>query len=346
MKNRIHVRTCLLFAVVTSVFWLGARPVPAAEPPPAAAAHPNPAGRMLRDASLMLLREGNDRFVAGKAQHPNLDSERRVSTVSGGQEPFASILACSDSRSPVELLFDRGVGDLFIIRVAGNIAGESELASLEYGVGHLNTPVLVVLGHSKCGAVTAVTKGAELHGHLHALADKIEPAARKARAEATTADDLIPRAIQANVWNTVEQILRESSIIREKAASGSVHLIGAIYDLESGRATWLGGHPAQDTIIALANQATTDAALAQSRDSFAPGTTHGTGKSTPAAPAGPHGGTTPAPGVEPKVAKTGATAPAHGSPSPKPAAPSRNLVGSPTHDGTEHEAPAHGGHEH
>ncbi len=331
MKKRLHFRPSLVLAVTSTVFWLGAHPVVASD---AHAATLNPAGRMLRDASLMLLREGNERFVSGKAQHPNLGSERRATTVSGGQEPFASILACSDSRSPVELLFDRGVGDLFIIRVAGNIAGESELASLEYGIGHLNTPVLVVLGHSKCGAVTAVTKGAELHGHLHVLADKIEPAARKARAEATSADDLIPRAIQANVWNTMEQVLRESSVIREKAASGSVHLVGAIYDLESGRVTWLGGHPAQDTIIALANQATTDAALAQTRESFAPDAKHATkGAATPSA--------------EPKVVKSSSPAPAHGTPpSTKPSTPTRNLAGSPTHDGTEREAPTHGGHEH
>jgi carbonic anhydrase len=220
----------------------------------------NVAGRMLRDASLMLLKEGNDRYVVGKAQHPNSSQERRVSTASG-QEPFASVLACSDSRGPVELLFDRGVGDLFVVRVAGNIAGESELATLEYGIEHLNTPVLVVLGHSKCGAVTAVTKGTQLHGHLHSIAEKIQPAADKARGESTDPDDLIPRAIQANVWNTMERILRESSIIREKADAGNVHMVGAIYDIETGRVSWLGAHPAQDAIIALANQAQSDIAV-------------------------------------------------------------------------------------
>jgi len=229
----------------------------------------NIAGKMLRDASLMLLKEGNDRYVAGKAQHPNLDSERRSSTASG-QEPFASVLACSDSRGPVELIFDRGVGDLFVVRVAGNIAGDSELASLEYGVEHLNTPVLVVLGHSKCGAVTAVAKGAELRGHLHTIAEKIQPAAEKARAESTDPNDLVPRAIQANVWNTMERVLRESSVIREKVESGSAHVIGAVYDLESGRVSWLGGHPAQDAIVALANQAQTDVALAKNPKSIVP----------------------------------------------------------------------------
>jgi len=100
----------------------------------------------MREAVIALLREGNTRFAAGHPEHPNLDAERRKNTAAEGQEPFATVLTCSDSRVPAELIFDRGVGDLFVIRVAGNIAGPSELASVEYGVGHLQTPLLVVLG--------------------------------------------------------------------------------------------------------------------------------------------------------------------------------------------------------
>ena len=279
----------------------------------------NIAGKMLRDASLMLLKEGNDRYVAGKSQHPNLDSERRSSTAAG-QEPFASVLACSDSRGPVELIFDRGVGDLFVVRVAGNIAGDSELASLEYGVEHLNTPVLVVLGHSQCGAVTAVAKGAELHEHLHTIAEKIQPAAEKARAESTDPNDLVPRAIQANVWNTMERVLRESSVIRERVETGSAHVIGAVYDLESGRVSWLGGHPAQDAIVALANQAQTDVALAKNPKSIVPPVTPpgkasiaeaGAGRVLPQPKASP-GTISPGPGKP--LAETGAHAPAPSAP--------------------------------
>ncbi len=323
----------------------------ASHPTPSAAsatpASTSAAGKMLRDAALMLLKEGNDRYVLGKVQHPNLDAERRTATATGGQEPFATVLACSDSREPVELLFDRGIGDLFIVRVAGNIAGESELASLEYGVGHLNTPVLLVLGHSRCGAVTAVTKGAELHGHLHVLAEHIAPAARKAQAEATTSDDLIPRAIQANVWNTLERILRESSDIREKAAQGSVHLLGGVYDLDSGRVTWLGAHPAQDTIIALANQATTDAALASSKESFVPGAAHGNKAGAESKPAGTPSTAArrgPPPATADEAAKT--TQATRGS--AKSSGASHVLVGAPAADGTEPPAhePAPHGHDH
>jgi carbonic anhydrase len=224
---------------------------------------PDPSAKLLRDASLMLLKEGNARYAAGNPQHPHLDSERRASTVAQGQEPFATLLACSDSREPVELIFDRGVGDLFVVRVAGNVAGTSELASVEYGVGHLNTPLLIVMGHTKCGAVTAVVKGAELHGHLHALAEKIKPAADRVKAETPSAEEAVPKAIQANVWQSIEDIIKQSSVVRERITAGRVQVMGALYDLEAGKVAWLGLHPAQDSLIALADQAETDAALAK-----------------------------------------------------------------------------------
>ena len=222
----------------------------------------DPSARLLRDASLMLLKEGNARFVAGKQLHPNQDAERRSSTVAQGQEPFATILACSDSREPVELIFDRGVGDLFVVRVAGNVAGTSELASVEYGVAHLHTPLLIVMGHSKCGAVSAVVQGAELPGHLHALVEKIKPAVDKVKAETSDAPDSLAKTIEANVWQTIENILKQSQAVRAGVSSGQLSVIGAVYDLEQGKVTWLGAHPAEASLIALASQAETDPALA------------------------------------------------------------------------------------
>jgi carbonic anhydrase len=227
--------------------------------------------RLLRDASLMLLKEGNDRYVMGKSQHPHLDAERRSSTGAQGQEPFATILACSDSRDPVELIFDRGVGDLFVIRVAGNVAGVSELATVEYGAGHLSIPVLVVMGHTRCGAVTAVVKGTELHGHLLALAEKIRPAAAKAKAEGADGDDLVAKAIQGNVWQTIEDIIQQSSVVRERINAGRLNIFGAVYDLEAGKVNWLGAHPAEDALVALADQAQTDLALARKLSAPEPG---------------------------------------------------------------------------
>jgi len=228
-----------------------------------AAGPTDPSTRLLRDASLMLLREGNARFATGKPQHPHQDADRRIATAGQGQEPFATILACSDSRDPVELIFDRGVGDLFVVRVAGNVAGISELATVEYGVGHLNTPLLIVMGHTKCGAVTAVVKETELHGHLHALAEKIKPAVAKVKAELVETEEAVPKAIQANVWQTIEDILKQSSEVRAKVEAGQVTILGAVYDLDQGKVTWLGAHPAQDALMALAAQAETDAALAR-----------------------------------------------------------------------------------
>jgi carbonic anhydrase len=226
-------------------------------------ATPDPATRLLRDASLMLLKEGNVRYVTGKPQHPHLDAERRASTFAQGQEPFATVLACSDSREPVELIFDRGVGDLFVVRVAGNVAGLSELATIEYGVSHLNTPLLVVMGHTKCGAVTAVVKGTELHGHLQALAEKIKPAADKVKAETPEPEEAVAKAIQANVWQTIEDVIKQSSVVRERVRAGRLSILGALYDLEQGKVSWLGLHPAQDALVALAEQAGTDPALAK-----------------------------------------------------------------------------------
>ncbi|MGC3958632.1 MAG: carbonic anhydrase [Verrucomicrobiota bacterium] len=213
------------------------------------AANPEKLTRMLQQSTLTLLKEGNIRYAEGKSFHPNIESSRRTELAAAGQEPMATVLACSDSRDPVELIFDRGVGDLFVVRVAGNTAGLSELATMEYGVTHLGTPVLIVMGHTKCGAVTAAVKGAELHGHLPSLISLIKPAAEKARISATE-EDLVPRAIELNVWQQVENIFSRSALVREFAAAGKVTIIGAVYDIASGKVQWLGQHPEIDRLVA------------------------------------------------------------------------------------------------
>ena len=258
----------------------------------------DPGARLLRDASLMLLKEGNSRFVSGKPQHPHQDAERRTE-VAKGQEPFATVLACSDSRDPVELIFDRGVGDVFVVRVAGNIAGLSELATVEYGIGHLNTPVLIVMGHSKCGAVTAVANGAELHGHLHALANKIQPAVDKTKAGNPEPDELVSRCIQANVWQTIEDIIKQSSVVRGKMAEGKVSILGAIYDLDQGKVTWLGQHPAEDSLVALAGQAATDESLVEKHNAHGKG--HGGQKTSAHDASDVHGHAAPVAKFVPQV---------------------------------------------
>ncbi len=216
-----------------------------------------PAGKqrfqnLLSEASLALLKEGNARFVADTPKHPNADSPRRAATAAEGQEPFATVLSCSDSRAPVELIFDRGVGEVFTVRVAGNVADTDEIATIEYGVGHLHTPLLVVLGHTRCGAVTAVVKGAELHGALPELVDNIKPAAERAKAATHDEKEIIPAAIKENVWQSIGDILRRSEIVRSELAKGNVSIVGGIYDLDTGRVEWLGEHPEQKQILASA----------------------------------------------------------------------------------------------
>jgi carbonic anhydrase len=210
--------------------------------------------RLMREASIALLKEGNIRFATGHPSYPNMDAERRHNTTTEGQQPFATVLACSDSRDPVELIFDRGIGDIFVVRVAGNVAGISELATIEYGVGHLNTPLLVVMGHSSCGAVTAVATGAELHGFLPKLAEKITPAVARAKEQGATAEELVSRSIEANVWQAISDILRQSGEIRECVLKGKVQVVGALYDLETGMVKWLGVHPNQKSLLSLGPQ--------------------------------------------------------------------------------------------
>ncbi len=206
--------------------------------------------RLLQQSTLALLKEGNVRHMEGQSQHPNQEPARRLALAKDGQEPLVTIVSCSDSRVPVEQVFDRGVGDVFVVRVAGNVAGTSEMASVEYGVGHLGTPVLLVLGHTKCGAVTAVVKGAELHGHLAALAKLIKPAAHKALGEAASPEDAVPIAIQFNVWQQIENLLTDSPELRAAAKGGKVLVVGAVYDIASGKVAWLGQHPQWDRIMA------------------------------------------------------------------------------------------------
>ncbi len=217
-------------------------------------AHPAPADKPAGPSPLeayKAAREGNTRFVLGLSEHPRLTSDRRTQTASAGQKPFASVLSCSDSRVPVELLLDQGVGDLFVVRVAGNVADTDELGTLEYGVGHLGTPLLIVLGHSGCGAVTAVAEGAALHGNIPALVENIQPAVQAVRLvhPELSGKALAEAAIRAHVWQTIATLLRESQEIRALARERKLMLVGGIYRLESGEVDWMGEHPQQVELI-------------------------------------------------------------------------------------------------
>ncbi|MBS0198688.1 MAG: HAMP domain-containing protein [Planctomycetes bacterium] len=200
---------------------------------------------------LTSLREGNARFVTGKTQNPHTGMDR-VAETGAGQKPFVTILSCSDSRLPLERIFDQGVGDIFVVRVAGNVADTDEIGSAEYAAGHLNTPLLVVMGHSKCGAVTAVATGAQVHGSIPGLIDNIIPAVESAKKKhpGVTGKDLVPFAIEENVYQSIADTLTKSAEIRELVGQGKLLVVGAVYDVDTGKVAWLGQHPNQSGLMA------------------------------------------------------------------------------------------------
>jgi carbonic anhydrase len=203
------------------------------------------------DEALRTLKAGNARFVEGKLQHPHQDRARRALTAAQGQHPLATVLTCSDSRAPAEIIFDQGIGDIFVIRIAGNVAATDEIGSMEYAVDHLGTPLVVVLGHSQCGAVTAVVDNSKLPPNIANLVAPIKPAVDKAREANPDAakDALLKAAITDNVWQAMDDMLRQSSIIREKVRDSKVQVVGALYDLDSGQVQWLGPHPDQAKLV-------------------------------------------------------------------------------------------------
>lgn len=214
--------------------------------PPAAP----PAGAPTPDEALQKLQIGNARYLCGKADRPNSEPQRRIETFRGGQHPIAAVLTCADSRVPAEIIFDQGIGDVFTVRSAGNIADRVQLGSIEYAVGHLNVPVVVVMGHRACGAVAAAAAKAEVHGNLAAVVEAITPAVERARKHAPNAqgDSLIAEAVKTNVWMGVEKLLG-SSEIAERVSAQKLRVVGAVYDLESGTITWLGQHPDQSQLL-------------------------------------------------------------------------------------------------
>ncbi len=203
------------------------------------------------DEALKLLKDGNARYLEGKAAHPHQDAARRALTAGQGQHPFATLLSCSDSRVPVELIFDQGIGDLFVVRVAGNVAATDEIGSMEYAVDHLNTPVVVILGHSQCGAVTAVVENAKLPGSIANLVAPIKPAADKAKADnpGAATEVLVNAAVKANVFQAMEDVLQKSPVIKARVKAGKARLVGALYELDTGKVEWLGAHPDQEKLL-------------------------------------------------------------------------------------------------
>jgi carbonic anhydrase len=208
------------------------------------------------DAVLTRLKQGNDRYLTGVSEHRRIDVERRVETAKLGQKPLSTILGCSDSRVPVEVVFDQGFAEVFVVRVAGNVCDTAGLASVEYGVAYLGTPLIVVLGHSKCGAVDGAVSGAQLDGSLPKLMKMIEPAVAEARQEHPKAahDELLDAAIEKNVFLTMKTLILDSPVLRKRMKNGQLQMVGAVRDLKSGKVTWLGRHPQEGELLKSAPQ--------------------------------------------------------------------------------------------
>jgi len=204
----------------------------------AAGETPKPENVLSPDEALERLRRGNKRYVDGVMKRHDFAAERDV--LAGGQNPFAGILSCADSRIAPEYAFDTGRGDLFVVRVAGNFAEVDGVASFEYAVKFLGTTLLVVLGHDKCGAVNAAidaSKGAELPGHLPQLVEHIQPAVKTAMTET---GDLLANAIRENVILNVERLKNASPILSRNVEEKKIRVVGGIYKLDDGRIEWLG----------------------------------------------------------------------------------------------------------
>ncbi len=177
--------------------------------------------------------EGNQRFVAGKLKARAVVSVRE--SLAKSQHPKAMVLSCSDSRVPPESVFDQTLGDLFVVRAAGNIAGPLGLASLEYAYDHLGSTVLVVLGHTKCGAVTAACSGEKMPtANLQAMVDQIDPAVKKVKGSAM-GDALVEAAIKENVHESAADVLAHSEVLRQAKEQGKLTVIEAEYQLDTGK---------------------------------------------------------------------------------------------------------------
>jgi carbonic anhydrase len=190
---------------------------------------------MTADQALARLIAGNERFVRGEARFPTVQKEV-LADLAKGQQPYATILGCSDSRVPPELVFDAGFGELFIVRVAGNVVSAEIMGTLQYAGVHLHTPLFVVMGHRGCGAVGAALEekahGAANHGRIALLLENIHPGLKHLD-RTLPPEELFDAAVEANVRWSMKQVL-ETPEAKQRAQEGVVKLVGAVYDLQTG----------------------------------------------------------------------------------------------------------------
>jgi carbonic anhydrase len=229
MPNAVALAFCLVLLSVPAI----------ADQPPAAPARAEvqtseSQAAMTPAAAIERLKAGNARFVANTMKQR--DWSTKVMATASAQYPFAIVLGCMDSRGPVEIIFDQGIGDLFVLRVAGNVVNSDELGSLEYAL-HVGTKLIVVLGHTSCGAVKGSLEGVEL-GNLTGLLAQIHPAVKEAGCTAKEAG-CVDRVAEKNVRNSMKEIRTRSPYVAKALDEGKVGLVGAMYDLATGKVTFL-----------------------------------------------------------------------------------------------------------
>ena len=200
--------------------------------------------------ALERLREGNARFVSAQRNQDALTSEKRRRKVAAGQEPFAIVLGCSDSRVPAEIVFDQGLGDLFVIRVAGNIVAPSQVGSVEFAASQFGTRLVVVLGHSRCGAILATLEelrrpGAHPSRNIFSIVDRVRPAVETVLASGAARDDdaLVRDAVRANVRMAANQLRHGSPLLERLIHADGLLVVGAEYSLDTGEVDFFDGVP-------------------------------------------------------------------------------------------------------
>jgi carbonic anhydrase len=194
--------------------------------------HPAATQSLSPDTVLQKLMEGNQRFVDHRPQYPD-QSALRLQEVAQAQHPFATILSCADSRAPAEIVFDQGIGDIFDVRIAGNIATPEAIGSIEYAVVLLSSPLVMVMGHERCGAVTAAVKNQSLPGDISTFVRAIKPALKNINNQP---GDAVENAVVANVQYQIER-LKNSKLLTKQVESGKLKIVGGRYDLDTGKVT-------------------------------------------------------------------------------------------------------------
>ena len=199
------------------------------------------------EEALKRLRKGNKRFVSDSSIFNKISHKSRCPSLTEDQDPFAIILGCSDSRAPSEIIFDQGLGDLFVIRVAGNIVAPSQIGSIEFAVERFGTRLVVVMGHSRCGAILSTLEGLrkpleDQSGNLRSIIDRIRPSLTSLDIHQDP-ETLLQQAVRANIHSSVHQLQHESNILKELVTEGDLLILGAEYSLDTGIVNFFDGLP-------------------------------------------------------------------------------------------------------